>query len=211
MKNFLNDISLQFSQLKANIEELVVGVQDSYLFLKNTIELVSIILNWFGFSVIVVLLLSFAFFRIFNFVYPYSKLLNVIFALASVFALWFFFNIHFYKDCSLSSFASLQNCHLTMLLQTFLFIFSILFFLWFLQFLLQRLFKSLYKAINKKATKTSLKIFSKKQPLSHEEQDFFYVLDQKNWELKESYRLGNKQKSKEISQEIQNLLKDYLS
>lgn len=211
MKDFFNDVSLQFTQFKANVEELLSNIQNSYLFLKNIAESVHSVLNWFGFSAVVVLLLAFVFFRIFNFIYPYNKLLNLVVALLSVFTLWLFFNIHFYDGCSLASFASLQNCHLTGIFKTFLFLFSILFFLWFLQFLLEQVFSFFYRLITGKSLIQTRKLFFwQRQKISQKDaNEFFHVLDKKNWELKEQYRLGNIQQSKKTSQEIQDLLKDY--
>jgi len=59
------------------------------------------LLSWFGFSTLMVLFGLLLFYKIFNMFFPVDRVLNFVFALLAVTAIWITWNLNYYKSLNL--------------------------------------------------------------------------------------------------------------
>jgi len=73
-----------------------------YNFFNAVIAFVSTLTGWFGFTAIGVLIGVFFFYKIFSIFFPVDRWLNMVFSFAAFAALWFTWNMNYYKEPGIS-------------------------------------------------------------------------------------------------------------
>lgn len=175
--------------LRLSFENFIHGIESNFTTLQNFIALITNIFSWFGTTLIIVLLFSFLIFRIFMFVYPYSKGLNFFFALVVVAIFWIIINAHFYPQCSISS---LQHCGLMKILKTYFFLLVPIIIFWLLHYAIHKTIKISSLFIKQKFNKKS----------TYKNTNFIWELDEKVYNLKKSWTSKN---TNDVQKNIQEL------
>jgi len=94
-------MTTKLQEMYESIKSMYEGFAAMTESLGAILSFIGAVLGWFGFSALMVLFGLLLFYKIFNMFFPVDRVLNFVFALAAVTAIWITWNLNYYKALNL--------------------------------------------------------------------------------------------------------------